>query len=47
MNLTRFLMQWFLVGTLDTMASPSSSDEEVEGDEHDIHTVRGELAVAG
>ena len=29
------------------LASPSSSDgEEAEGDKHDIHTVRGELAVA-
>jgi hypothetical protein len=29
-------------------ASPSSSDdEEVEGDEHDIHNVREELAVVG
>jgi len=28
-------------------ASPSSSDgEEAKGDEHNIHTVRGELAVA-
>jgi hypothetical protein len=29
-------------------ASPSSSDDEVaEGDEHDIHNVREELAIAG
>jgi hypothetical protein len=28
------------------LAFPSSSDEEVKGDEHDIHTVQGELAVA-
>jgi hypothetical protein len=29
------------------LALPSSSDEEVKGDEHDIHTVQGELAIAG
>jgi len=28
-------------------ASPSFDEEEVEGDKHDIHTVRGELAMAG